>query len=208
MADRSGTGAGPQRASAGTNGASAPSPVSGDGRSLRARNAAVFGAVALAWIALDFATKRFFDGSWEPGDVVAGPFLGLFRFRLVHNTGAAWGMFGDATVLLAVVSLAVCAVLTAYLFALSPRASLPETAGLALVVAGGIGNVIDRLGQGYVVDFIEPVFVDFPVFNIADIGVTCGFVLFLAALVVKERRASTASAPGGGDAGAEGEEGR
>ena len=54
---------------------------------------------------------------------------------------------------------------------------------LALVVAGGIGNCIDRLTTGYVVDFIRLTFIDFPVFNVADICVTCGVVLFLIALI-------------------------
>lgn len=54
-----------------------------------------------------------------------------------------------------------------------------EVVGLALVFAGGIGNAIDRFVLGYVVDYINFTFIDFPVFNIADIGVTCGIVLFL-----------------------------
>ena len=63
-----------------------------------------------------------------------------------------------------------------------------------LVVAGGIGNAIDRFSQGYVVDFIEPVFIDFPVFNVADIGVTCGFVLFLVGVIVSWRHEDRLSA--------------
>ena len=55
--------------------------------------------------------------------------------------------------------------------------------GGALVVAGGIGNAIDRFIQGYVVDFIELSFMDFPVFNIADIGVTCGVALIFIAVI-------------------------
>lgn len=51
------------------------------------------------------------------------------------------------------------------------------------MVAGGIGNCIDRLTTGYVVDFIRFTFVDFPVFNVADICVTCGVILFLVAII-------------------------
>ena len=54
--------------------------------------------------------------------------------------------------------------------------------------AGGLGNAVDRFTLGYVVDFIDPVFIDFPTFNIADIGVTCGFVIFFAALFLRARR--------------------
>ena len=54
---------------------------------------------------------------------------------------------------------------------------------IGIVVAGGIGNAIDRFVTGYVVDFICFDFIDFPVFNIADIGVTCG-VLILVTLMM------------------------
>ena len=67
----------------------------------------------------------------------------------------AWGMFSDSTLALGVMSLLVCVVLALYLLVLSPRASLAQALGVALVVAGGIGNAIDRFSQGYVVDFID-----------------------------------------------------
>ena len=114
------------------------------GRAARLRDTLVFGAVALAWLALDTLTKGYLNGSFAVGEVAGGPFLGLVRFRLVHNTGAAWGMFGDSTFLLGVVSIAVCLVLVAYLFFLSPRPGMLEVVGVALVVAGGLGNAFDR----------------------------------------------------------------
>ena len=67
------------------------------------------------------------------------------------------------------------------------RISWPELIGLGLVIGGGIGNAIDRFVLGYVVDFIDLSFMDFPVFNIADIGVTCGLALFLIGWIVRER---------------------
>ncbi|WP_080797402.1 signal peptidase II [Arabiibacter massiliensis] len=154
----------------------------------RGRAALVFGAIVVIWLALDVATKGWVSGGWSEGEVITGPLLGLVRFHLVHNTGMAWGMFGDSTFALGIMSLVVCAVMTVYLFAFSPRAGMLETAGIALVVAGGLGNALDRFTLGYVVDFIEPVFIDFPVFNVADIGVTCGFVLFLAGMLLTWRR--------------------
>ena len=110
----------------------------------------------------------------------------------------AWGMLSDSTFFLGVTSVAVCLVLTGYLFATARRASLAQTLGISLVVAGGIGNAIDRFAQGYVVDFIDLVFMDFPVFNIADIGVTCGFVLFLAALLFAGNRENVQEREGKG----------
>ena len=174
------------------------------GRPGRARSAILFVLVAAAWFALDVATKGWVSEGWQEGDVVTGPILGLVRFHLVHNTGMAWGMFGDSTFALGVLSLAVCAVATAYLFAFSSRPNTLETTGIALVVAGGLGNALDRFTLGYVVDFIEPVFIDFPVFNVADIGVTCGFAIFLAGMALawcREDRALAAAPTDGEGAG-------
>ena len=155
-------------------------------RSVRMRNAVVFAFVALAWLAIDMISKQYFN-TYDVGEHIAGPFAGIFQFTLVHNTGAAWGMFGDSTVALGVFSLIVCALLIAYLFLYDRRAHWASAIGVGLVVAGGVGNALDRFTLGYVVDFIDPVFIDFPVFNIADIGVTCGVVIVLIALFLSMR---------------------
>lgn len=159
------------------------------GASYRARNAVVLAVVGIVWLALDIVSKRFFSEALANGGSVDSPVPGLFHFALVHNTGGAWGMFGDSTMPLAILSIVVVVALSVYLLAFAPRANLGQALGVALVVAGGIGNVIDRLSLGYVVDFIELSFMDFPVFNIADIGVTCGFVLLIVSLLAEWRRA-------------------
>lgn len=172
---------------------------------MRRRNLCVFAAVVLLWLAADIATKAVCNG-YGPGEVIAGPFLGLVQFRLAHNTGAAWGMFGDSTFALGVMSLLVCAALAAYLIATARRANLVEVVGIALVVAGGLGNALDRFTLGYVVDFIDTTFIEFPTFNVADIGVTCGFVLFFAGMLWGMRRdglttaCADAGQPGAADA--------
>ena len=88
--------------------------------------------------------------------------------------------------MLGVVSLLVVAALLVFLFVLAPDASPLTAVAIGLVAAGGIGNAIDRFFLGYVVDFIQPLFIDFPVFNIADIGVTCGFVLLVLSMLMTE----------------------
>lgn len=154
------------------------------GSSARKRNALIFAVIAALWVLLDQATKIFFN-SYQLGELIAGPFAGIFQFRLVHNIGAAWGMFGGAVIPLAIVSILVCVALAAYLFIAFPNSSSITAIGISLVVAGGIGNAIDRFALGYVVDFIETVFIEFPVFNIADIGVTCGFVIFFIGMILE-----------------------
>lgn len=172
---------------------------------MRRRNLCVFAAVVLLWLAADIATKAVCNG-YGLGEVIAGPFLGLVQFRLAHNTGAAWGMFGDSTFALGVMSLLVCAALAAYLIATARRANLVEVVGIALVVAGGLGNALDRFTLGYVVDFLDTTFIEFPTFNVADIGVTCGFVLFFAGMLWGMRRdglttaCADAGQPGAADA--------
>ena len=97
----------------------------------------------------------------------------------------------------------VCIALTAYLALTPQRPNAGELIGISLVVAGGIGNAIDRFTLGFVVDFIEPTFIDFPIFNVADIGVTCGIILFIVSLLIHEhieaKRAVRGSENGGGE---------
>lgn len=151
--------------------------------------AALFVCVVVVWLAFDIATKAYFNsGSFHVGQLIAGPFCGVFEFLLVHNTGAAWGIFGNATFWLGVFSLVVCAGMLVLFSFLSKDISALEAIGIALAFSGGLGNALDRFMLGYVVDFINFVFIDFPVFNIADIGVTCGIVLFLIGFFLREQK--------------------
>ena len=138
------------------------------------------GVLALCWIALDQAVK-FRLNAHAAGSILSDSVAGLFRLHLVHNTGGAWSMFSGATVALGVFSVLMCAALAAFAVHESARISLPELIGLGLVIGGGIGNAIDRFA------LVDLSFMDFPVFNIADIGVTCGLALFLIGLIVRER---------------------
>ncbi len=148
----------------------------------------VFAGIAVAWVVIDQAVKAALNAH-AAGTVLSGPVAGVFRLLLVHNTGGAWNMFAGATVALGVFSLVMCAGLCVFVALQRTVITWPEVVGLGLVVGGGIGNAIDRFVHGYVVDFIDLTFMNFPVFNIADIGVTCGLVLFLAAWLTRERRA-------------------
>lgn len=176
-----------------------------NGRTVRAvaRRFAVFIPIVVVWLVLDQASKLFFNGSYHVGQVISDPILGVFRFHLVYNTGGAWSIFSGATWALGAFSLVVCIALTVYLALTPQRPNAGELIGISLVVAGGIGNAIDRFTLGFVVDFIEPTFIDFPIFNVADIGVTCGIILFIVSLLIHERtevkRAVRGSENGGGE---------
>lgn len=161
-----------------------------------ARSGGVFAGVAVLWLVIDQLTKAYFEGAYALGQASEASY-GLFRFRLVHNTGMAWGLFGDSTFALGVMSLVVCAAIIAafvcYRRLTGHAATMIEACALALVFAGGLGNAIDRFAQAYVVDFIDLTFIDFPVFNVADIGVTCGFVLLVIGYLLATRN----GCPGG-----------
>lgn len=101
---------------------------------------------------------------------------GLMELRTVHNYGAAWSSFsGMRWLLVGVTSLIVLAVL-AVLVKRIVHHPLGVTACF-LILSGGLGNIIDRVRLGYVVDMFNFLFMDYPVFNVADIAVVCGAVL-------------------------------
>lgn len=162
----------------------------GKDRHLR-RSALTFAVVVSLWFLVDFFTKHWALRIAGQSRLFNNALPGLFRLHLVYNRGAAWGICNDSTLALGIISLAICIFLIIYLFLIAPESSLCEVGGLALVVAGGIGNACNRFALGYVVDFIEPLFVSFPVFNVADIGITCGFIIFIAGFLLRQAREYT-----------------
>jgi signal peptidase II len=100
---------------------------------------------------------------------------GIFSITYIHNTGAAFSMLAGKTQVLALFQVIIIGVILGY-YILKGRRSHPLLRiSLAMIVAGGIGNLIDRLTLGYVVDFLD--FHFWPIFNVADIGVSAGCVL-------------------------------
>ena len=101
----------------------------------------------------------------------------FLQFRYVENTGAAFSLFEDKTVLLSVFSALVMAV-GFYLLIARKFKSKVLVASVVMIMGGGLGNLIDRVFRHFVVDYIEVLFIDFPVFNFADCFITVGeFVL-------------------------------
>lgn len=140
--------------------------------------------MVVLWCVCDQAVKAYMEAQ-TPSTALVPVIDGVVGFRLVHNFGAAWGSFSGMVIMIAVVSIVLCAIILAYMIYVAKEASVLETVGLALIFAGGVGNMIDRLLRGYVVDFIEPLFIDFPNFNIADAGITCGIICVLIAYIIK-----------------------
>ena len=108
---------------------------------------------------------------------------GLFKFTYVQNTGAAWSSFEGQMWLFALV-FALFAGFLVWEFITKKMGFKPlERWCLVAVFAGGLGNMIDRLRLGYVVDMIHLEFMDFPVFNVADCFICCGCILLIVHLL-------------------------
>ena len=112
---------------------------------------------------------------------------GLFRLTYVQNTGASFSSFqGMQWLFMLVFLLFTAAIIWEFSKKRWPFTSFDRWC-IAAVYAGGLGNMIDRLRLGYVVDMIQTEFIEFPVFNVADCFITCGVVLLLVHLVFFNR---------------------
>ena len=108
---------------------------------------------------------------------------GVFHFTYVQNTGAAFSSFEGMQWLFALVfALFTAGVIFEFITRKMGFTNL-ERWCIAAIWAGGLGNMIDRIRLGYVVDMICTDFIRFPVFNVADIFITCGCILLLTHLV-------------------------
>ena len=116
------------------------------------------------------------------------PFIpGILDFTLVYNEGVAFGLFTGANLVFVVVALLVSlSVITYLLYGRSHK--LIEVVSLGLIVAGALGNLVDRIRISAVIDFIRTTFVEFPVFNIADSCVTIGCLMLMLYIIVLTRK--------------------
>ena len=115
----------------------------------------------------------------------------VLNFTYVENRGAAFGMLSEHRWVFMTISAVVIIALTAEVVWQKPKSKLTLIA-LGMIVGGGIGNMIDRVALGYVVDFIDVRFIDFYVFNIADSFVCIGCGLMVIALMIDEVRETKA----------------
>jgi signal peptidase II len=167
------------------------------------RRIGVLGVVAAVVIVLDQITKIIAIDRLDDGRVV--PVIdGFLQLRLVRNPGAAFGLAGDFTVVLALIVIAVIVVI----LRMSRRlTSTPWAVALGGMLGGAFGNLIDRLVRepgplgGRVIDFIE--IPNWPVFNIADSAVVGGAVLVALLSLRGIRHDGHAGDAGGPDAGAD-----
>ena len=116
------------------------------------------------------------------GDV---PFMpGFLGFTFVKNTGAAFSSFEGQQWLFALIFVLFTGAIVWEYFKKPMPFKTFERFCIAAIYGGGLGNMIDRIRLGYVVDMIETEFMEFPVFNVADCFICCGCVLLMAHLLI------------------------
>lgn len=135
--------------------------------------------LTLLFIVLDIVSKLIIGKymSLEETIVVIKDFLNI---TYVHNTGVAWSMFSHNSILVIIVSLIVIVGILLYIKNNNPG-SLCEKIAYSLVLGGALGNFINRIGWGYVIDFIDvKIFnYDYPIFNLADIFIVVGVFMLV-----------------------------
>ena len=158
-------------------------------------------AIALC-IAADQAVKLYVTSHlalYESAPLLPG-FLELFY---IQNTGGGFSILTNHTQLLTVLTAALMAVIAVLL--VRKVFSHPLAMGMTLILGGGLGNLIDRVRLGYVVDMFNFQFVSYPVFNVADILVVCGTIGFAAYyLLLHDRIAEKETSNNGTDRPASG----
>ena len=102
----------------------------------------------------------------------------IFSLRYIHNYGAAFNIFDGNRIFLSSVSILSSIILIYFIFFKESLNSLNRY-GLSFILAGSLGNGIDRVIRGYVIDFIDLKMFDFPIFNIADISINIGCIILL-----------------------------
>jgi len=119
---------------------------------------------------------------------------GLFSLAYVENTGAAWGALeGRRWFLVIIAALAIAVII--YMLSKGKINGVCYKTATVMLLAGGLGNLIDRVFRGYVIDYIRTLFIDFPVYNFADILITVGagfLVIKLIEELINEFRADRA----------------
>jgi signal peptidase II len=141
-------------------------------------------------ILLDQWTKWLIVKNMEFGERISvwDPWLGILSHR---NRGAAWGMLEGQMWLFSIVTIGViCAIL--YFYHKEAKGKPLFQVGLMLLLGGAVGNFIDRIFRGEVVDFVHvliPVInYDFPIFNIADAALTMAVVILMIGLIVEDKK--------------------
>lgn len=137
--------------------------------------------VAIISILLDQYIKYLTVTNLQIGESASGIPM-IVDFFYLQNTGAGWGVLSGRLNLLVIISL-IAVVYIIYLIIKNKDHYIITRIAYGLVLGGALGNFIDRLRLGYVIDMFRLTFIDFPIFNVADISLTIGVVLLIIVIL-------------------------
>ena len=140
----------------------------------------IYFIIAFLIVLVDQASKYLVTLQYSMGghlDIIPG----FLRIAYETNSGGAFSIFSEHTMVLAIVSAVVCIAIIVLMITLK-KAALAKLS-LGFILGGAIGNLLDRFVMGYVVDMFETLFIKFAIFNVADIFITVGAVLFVIAVL-------------------------
>ena len=141
--------------------------------------------IAVILIAVDRITKNWAAQALASGDIAV--IDKVLYFRYTENTGVAFSMFSDNRWVLVGITSVMLIFALAFFLSGKIKDKL-ELFALSLIIAGGVGNLIDRLSLGYVIDFIDVRIINFAIFNVADMCITIGAILVCIAAFAAEKR--------------------
>ena len=137
--------------------------------------------ISILLIGIDQITKWFLYGK-EAVSILGD----ILWFKSTLNTGVAFGMFSDSTLLFIVISSLATVIFIYLIFSKKFLTSKMEKICLGIIMAGTVSNLIDRIFLGGVRDFIYLKFINFPIFNVADMCITIGMVLLCIVIIFKK----------------------
>ncbi len=159
---------------------------------LKGRNGLIWLVLSVVLLALDQISKSVVVAQMKLGQSI--DILPVFNFTYVHNYGAAFSFLSDAggwqSYFFSTIAISISGLLIYWLKKL-PATNKLLCLAYALVLAGAIGNLVDRLIYGYVIDFLHVYYQqwDFPVFNIADVAISMGAALLLLDAFYEQKEA-------------------
>ncbi|ELA85538.1 signal peptidase II [Enterococcus faecium] len=112
---------------------------------------------------------------------------GILSLNHIRNTGAAWSMLEGKMWFFTIVTLIAVVVILTLMIKNHEKGNRWFMIGLSLILAGAIGNFIDRIRLGYVVDMFQTDFMSFPIFNVADVTLVCGVICILIYIILDEK---------------------
>ncbi len=146
----------------------------------------MFVIISILIVVLDQLSKLWVKSNMMLFDCITFGNFKFFELYYIQNNGAAYSILQGKQLLLILFTLVVMIGIIVYAIVDRKKISKFEFFSLSLILGGGIGNLIDRVMNGFVVDFINIKVI--PVFNVADIAITCGCILFAIAILFPKKK--------------------